>query len=222
VWSPDGQSLFFASQREGSRAIYRKSIGGTGEVELVYRSGVDIFPTGCSPDGRYVAFNQPGPNTGSDQWILDLEGGPSAELFYQTEAEDGVGTFSPDGRWLAYWSQESGPGQVYVMPFPGPGRRVQVSTTSGTWMQWRSDGREIFYQEENGPLKRVAVDGRGDTFTVGAVEDVVGLGSPTITGMKFSVTPGGERVLAAVTSQDEQSPFIDLVVGWTVGLEEEK
>ena len=222
VWLPDGQSLVFASRRNGNQAIYRKSIGGTGEVELVYQSDVDIFPTGWSPDGRYVAFNQPGQGTGSDLWILDLEGGPSAELFYQTEAEDGVGTFSPDGRWLAYWSQESGQGEVYVTPFPGPGRRVQVSTDSGGWTQWRADGREIFYQEENGPLKKVVVDGRGDTFTVGAVEGVVNPGIPTITGKKFSITADGEQVLAAVSSQDEQSPFVDLVVGWTAGLEEKK
>jgi hypothetical protein len=220
VWSADGASLIFASRRDGNRAIYRKSVEGVGDVELVYKTDVDIFPTSWSSDGRYVAFNQPGQGTGGDQWILDLEGGPSAELLYQTEAEDGIGTFSPDGRWLSYWSQESGKGEVYVTPFPGPGRRVQVSTNSGTWMQWRKDGREIFYQEENGPLKRVAVDGRGDTFTVGAVEDVAVFGTPLITGAKFSIMPDGERLLAAVTSQDEQSPVVELVVGWTAGLEE--
>ncbi len=196
VWSADGQSLIFASRRNGTQAIYRKSIGGTGEVELLYQADADAFPSSWSTDGRYLAFDQPGQGTGSDQWILDLEGGPSAELFFQTEAEDGVGTFSPDGRWLAYWSQESGRGEVYVMPFPGPGRRVQVSTDSGGWTQWRADGREIFYQEESGHLKRVAVDGRGDTFTVGTVEDVVGLGLSTITGKKFSITADGRQVLA--------------------------
>ncbi len=222
VWSADGQSLIFASRRNGTQAIYRKSIGGTGEVELVYQSDVDVFPNSWSSDGRYLAFDQPGQGTGSDQWVLDLENGPSAKLFYQTEAEDGVGAFSPDGRWLAYWSQESGRGEIYVMPFPGPGRRVQVSANSGTWMQWRADGREIFYQEENGALKRVEVDGRADTFTVGAVEDVVDLRLPALTGKTFSITADGEQVLAAISSQDVQSPFVDLVVGWTDGIEEEK
>ncbi len=222
VWSPDGQSLVFASRRNGTQAIYRKSIGGTGEVELVYQTDVDVFPTGWSPDGRHIAFNQSGQGTGSDQWVLDLEGGPSAEIFYQTEAEDGVGTFSPDGRWLAYWSEESGRGEVYVMPFPGPGRRVQVSTDSGGWMQWRADGREIFYQEENGLVKRVAVDGRGDTFTVGVVEDVVDVGGSDISGKRFSFTADGEQMLVALSSESEQSPFVDLVVGWTEGLEEVK
>ncbi len=220
VWSADGESLIFASRRRDpgdlpqiDRRNWRCRTG--------VPTDVDVFPTSWSPDGRYVAFDQPGQGTGSDQWVLDLEGGPSAELFYQTEAEDGVGTFSPDGRWLAYWSQETGQGEVYVTPFPGPGRRVQVSTNSGGWTQWRDDGREIFYQEENGALKRVAVDGRGDTFTVGAVEDVVDLQLP-ITGEKFSITADGEKVLAAITSQDVQSPFVDLVVGWTAGLEEKK
>ncbi len=222
VWSPDGQSLIFASRRNGTQAIYRKSIGGTGEVELVYQTDVDVFPSSWSTDGRYLAFDQPGQRTGSDQWVLDLENGPSAKLFYQTEAEDGVGTFSPDGRWFAYWSQESGRGEIYVAPFPGPGRRVQVSANSGTWMQWRADGREVFFQEENGALKRVEVDGRGDTFTVGAVEDVVDLRLPALTGKTFSITADGEQVLAAISSQDVQSPFVDLVVGWTTELEEEK
>jgi len=222
VWSADGQSLIFASRRNGTQAIYRKSIGGTGEVELVYQTETDVFPSSWSTDGRYLAFDQPGQGTGSDQWVLDLEDGPSAKVFYQTEAEDGVGTFSPDGRWLAYWSEESGRGEIYVAPFPGPGRRVQVSANSGTWMQWRADGREIFFQEENGALKRVEVDGRGDTFTVGAVEDVVDLQLPNLTGKKFSITADGEQVLSAISSQDVQSPFVDLVVGWTDGIEEEK
>jgi Tol biopolymer transport system component len=222
VWSADGERLIFASRRNGTQAIYRKSIGGTGEVELVYQSDVDVFPNSWSTDGRYLAFDQPGQGTGSDQWVLDLENGPSAKLFYQTEAEDGVGAFSPDGRWLAYWSEESGRGEIYVTPFPGPGRRVQVSANTGTWMQWRADGREIFYQEENGALKRVEVDGRAETFTVGAVEDVVDLRLPALTGKTFSISADGERVLAAISSQDVQSPFVDLVVGWTAKLEEVK
>ncbi len=222
VWSPDGQSLVFASRRNGSQAIFRKSIGGTGEVELVYQTDTDIFPSSWSPDGRHITFDRSGEGTSSDLWVLDLENGPSAEVFYQTEAEDGVGMFSPDGRWLAYWSQESGRGEVYVTPFPGPGRRVQLSASSGTWMQWRSDGREIFYQDETGLLKRVEVDGRGDTFVVGSTADVMVLGVPQITGVKFSITPDGETVLTAVNSGDEQSTFVDLVVGWTAELGEER
>ena len=135
VWSPDGESIVFASRRDGSRSLYRKSVGGTGEVELVLASDIDMLPTSWSPDGRYLAFDQQGKGTGADIWILDLEGGPSAELFYQSEAEDGASFFSPDGRWLAYWSQESGRGEIYVTPFPGPGRRWQVSQDSGTWLQ---------------------------------------------------------------------------------------
>jgi Tol biopolymer transport system component len=220
VWSPAGDSLIFASRRSGNQALYRKSVRGTGEVELVYRSEADLLPNGWSPDGRFLAFDQAGAATGSDLWILDLESGPRAEVFYQTEAEDGAGVFSPDGRWLAYWSQESGRGEVYVTPFPGSGRRVQVSANSGTWSQWSSDGRAIYYQEENGPLKRAAVDGRGDTFTVGAVEDVARLEPPTNLGARFAVAPGGDGVLVAVTDRDEDSPHVELVVGWTIDLED--
>jgi serine/threonine protein kinase/Tol biopolymer transport system component len=222
VWSPDGESLIFASRRGTAQGIYRKSVRGTGDAELVYQSDVDVFPESWSPDGRFLAFDQSGTGSASDLWVLDLEGGPSASVFYQTEADDGAAAFSPDGRWLAYWSQESGRGEVYVTSFPERGRRVQVSTDSGTWMQWSSDGLAIFYQEENGPLKRVAVDGRGGTFTVGAVEDVARLDVPSLMGIKFSVAPGGEKVLMVRSRQDADSPLVNLVVGWTEGLEEMK
>jgi Tol biopolymer transport system component len=214
VWSPDGESIVFASRRDGSRSLYRKSVHGTGEVELVLASEVDMLPTSWSPDGRYIAFDQQGKGTGADVWILDLEGGPSAELFYQSEAEDGASFFSPDGRWLAYWSQESGRGEVYVTPFPGPGRRWQISENSGTWLQWNSDGREIFFQEENGPLKVVAVDGRGETFTTGRTDDVMVLGTSNINGIMFTIAPDGQRILAGVTSTGVQSDALDLVIGW--------
>ncbi len=220
VWSPDGESLIFASRRGATRAIYRKSVGGTGEVELIFASTVDIIPNSWSPDGRYVLFDQPGQDTGSDLWVLDLEGGPSAEVFYQTEYEEGAGVFSPDGRWIAYWSQESGRGEVYVTPFPGPGRRFQVSDNSGTWSQWRSDGSELFYQEENGPLKVAAVDGRGETFTVGKIDDVMELASSNISGPLFSVAPDGQSILAGVSTSGEQSDYLDLVVGWVESLGE--
>ncbi len=219
VWSPDGESLVFASRRDGVRAMYRKSVGGTGDVELVYASDADMLPNSWSPDGRYIAFDQPGKDTGSDLWILDLEGGPSAEVFYQTAAEEGAASFSPDGRWIAYWSQESGRGEVYVTPFPGPGRRWQISTDSGTWSQWRADGSELFFQEESGALMVAAVDGRGETFKVGRVEQVMDLGSSSISGPLFSIAPDGQTILAGVSASGEQSPYLDLVVGWTEVLE---
>ena len=214
VWSPDGESIVFASRRDGSRSLYRKSVGGTGEVELVLASDIDMLPTSWSPDGRYIAFDQQGKGTGADVWILDLEGGPGAELFYQSEAEDCAAFFSPDGRWLAYWSQESGRGEIYVTPFPGPGRRWQISENSGTWLQWSSNGREIFFQEENGPLKVVAVDGRGETFTIGRTDDVMVLGNSNINGIMFTIAPDDQRILAGVTSTGVQSDALDLVIGW--------
>ena len=215
VWSADGESLIFASRRDGTRAIYQKSVTGHSDVELVYSADVDIFPSSWSPDGRFVAFDQPGTGTGSDFWILDLEDGPNAEVFYQTDAEDGAAMFSPDGRWISYFSQESGRGEVYVTPFPGPGRRWQVSDNSGTWSQWSSDGGEILYQEENGLVKSVVVDGSGDSLIIGATEDIVSLASPIITGAKFSFTPDAQRVLACVANENQQSDYLDLVVGWT-------
>jgi Tol biopolymer transport system component/aminoglycoside phosphotransferase (APT) family kinase protein len=222
VWSPDGESLIFASRRGSAQAVYRKSVRGTGDAELVYQTDVDVVPEGWSPDGRYLAFDQSGATTAGDLWVLDLGGEPTASVFYQTAAEDGAGRFSPDGRWLAYWSEESGRGEVYVTSFPERGRRVQVSTDSGTWMQWSQDGRAIFYQEEDGSLKRANVDGSGDSFTVGAIDDVAQLDTPDALGVEFAVAPDGERVLIAHPLRQADSPLTDLVVGWTDGLEEMK
>jgi len=214
VWSPDGKNILYASRREGGNGFYRKSVGGTGDAELVFASKVDMYPTSWSPDGRFIAFDQQGQGTGADVWILDLEGEPSAELFYQSPAEDGAAFFSPDGRWLAYWSQESGRGEIYVTPFPGPGRRWQVSQNSGTWLQWSSDGREIFFQEESGELMVVQVDGSGETFTVGGTDDVMPLGGGSLSGIMFSIAPDGQRILAGTTNDGVQEDSLDLVIGW--------
>jgi Tol biopolymer transport system component len=220
VWSPDGESILFVSRRDGTSGLYRKSVGGTGEVELVFTSEVDMYPTSWSPDGRYIAFDRQGEGTGADVWILDLENGPTAELFYQSGAEDGASFFSPDGRWLAFWSQESGRGEIYVTPFPGPGRRWQVSQDSGTWLQWSRDGREIFFQDESGALKVVSVDGRGETFTIGRAEDVMPMAGSTLAGIMFSISPDGQRILAGDTNNGVQEDSLDLLIGWDPDLGE--
>ncbi|MEX1310387.1 MAG: protein kinase [Candidatus Sulfomarinibacteraceae bacterium] len=214
VWSPDGETILFVSRRDEGTSLYRKSVAGTGDVELVFTSAGDMYATSWSPNGRYIAFDRQGQGTGADVWILDLENGPSAELFYQSGAEDGAAFFSPDGRWLAYWSQESGRGEIYVTPFPGPGRRWQVSQNSGTWLQWSSDGREIFFQDESGALKVVSVDGSGETFTVGRTEDIMPLGGSSLTGIMFSIAPDGQRILAGNTNTGFQEDSLDLVIGW--------
>jgi hypothetical protein len=89
-----------------------------------------------------------------------------------------------------------------------------VSQNSGTWLQWASDGREIFFQEESGDLKVVSVDGGGETFTIGRTEDVMPLGGASLSGIMFSVAPDAQRILAGTLSNEFQEDSLDLLVGW--------
>ena len=146
IWSPDGRSLAFASSRLGHLNLYRKSVdGAVGSEELLYSDERDKQPYSWSPDGRYLIFSSIDPKTKSDLWILPMTGERKPFAFAQTEFSEIQGVFSPDGRWIAYVSDESGTAEVYAAPFPGPGAKRVISTRqsgsgSGGVPLWRPDG----------------------------------------------------------------------------------
>ena len=159
------------------------------------------------------------PATGYDTWILPLDGVSEAYPFVQTPYSDSGGTFSPDGRWLSYHSDEPGRFEVYVTPFPGPGRKWQISSGGGAWSRWRGDGKEIYYQGLNGQLMAVSVDVRDGSFVVGEAEplfDVSKLGHFYI----FDATKDGQRFLVVRPEQAVESLPLTLIVNWTAGLKE--
>jgi Tol biopolymer transport system component len=139
--------------------------------------------------------------------------------FLQTESNEGNGVFSPDGRWVAYFSTESGTVELYVTSFPGPGGKRQVSTSGANApAKWRKDGKEIFYLAPDDKLMAAEVNGQGPTLEVGAVRQLFEIrrGGP---GYVYDVTADGQRFLInTAVEQKEPSAPITLVVNWTADL----
>jgi Tol biopolymer transport system component len=160
TWSPDGTRLVFYSTRDGSGNIYQKDSSGSGNEELLSKSG---SPADWSPDGRYLLYNFLDLKTNHrDLWVLPDPAGPPENHkpmpYLRTPFDKRQAQFSPDGHWIAYASDESGPGQyqIYVQSFPAGAGKFQVSTgAGGTQPRWRRDGKEIFYLAANGKLMAV-------------------------------------------------------------------
>ena len=151
VWSPDGSRIAFNSNRKGVFDLYQKPATGAGSEDLLLATPQNKAPVDWSPDGRFVLYRSPGPMTGFDLWALPLDGDRKPFPVVQTTFEERDGQFSPDGKWIAYQSNESGRVEIYVQPFPGTGRKERISTSGGTQVRWRRDGKELFY---------IALDGR--------------------------------------------------------------
>ncbi len=214
TWSPDGSAVFYSTSRGSAYDIYRKTVGGAGQEERVHEAGLVSLPTSVSPDGRLLAFSEQSGGTNWDLWILPLDGADEPYPFLQEPFDEVVGVFSPDGRWMAYHSNESGRQEVYVRPFPGPGRTWQVSTQGGRWATWREDGNEIIYQAVDGTLTAVPVLTRGDGLAFGTPEPLFPL--PTHEeNFRFSPTPDGDRFLAIERLDAQTSQPLTVIVNWT-------
>ena len=172
VWAPDGRRVYFSSQRSGgsngNANLYWQAADGTGQAEHLLESKNSQFPQAVSPDGTRLVFRENDPKTASDINMLSLGDRRATALLHTAFAEQNADV-SPDGRWLAYESNESGTSQIYVRPFPEVDRgRWQVSTGGGTRPVWARSGRELFYliEGEKDRMMAVPVQG-GGTFSAG-------------------------------------------------------
>ena len=154
-WTPDGRRIVYASKRGGNTFynLYWQPADGSGDAQLLLESRAShLIPGSWHPSGRYLAYHEiPQPNN-PDLMILPLEGSDASgwkpgtpTVFVKTPASEQVPTFSPDGRWIAYYSNETGRNEVYVRPFPGPGGKWQISTQGGTYPTWSRTRQELFY-----------------------------------------------------------------------------
>ena len=217
VWSPDGSRVAFASQRSGAGDIYARTASGTGEDQLLVGSKDFKIPTSWSSDGRVLLYHVRAGNARWDLWMLSLSDGKTTPLL-RTQFDEGGGAISPDGRWLAYFSDESGRLEVYVQPFPGPGGKWQVSTAGGVNPVWRNDGKELFYQALDGKFMAVEIQ-TGTAVESGAPKALFGAPTKSSSGRNFDVSSDGQRFLVNTPVEGEQgSPPIVLVQNWTAVL----
>jgi serine/threonine protein kinase/dipeptidyl aminopeptidase/acylaminoacyl peptidase len=221
VWSRDGRRIVYTSIREGGFGIYQKAADGSGGEELLVQPSLEQkYPMDCSPDGKSILFVKWETNRGPAIWVLPLQGERKPYLFNQAQQSQALSIqttahFSPDGKWLAYSSSESGRFEVYATPFPGPGGKWEVSTEGGWFPQWRRDGREIFYVSPDGKIMAAEVKASGSSFEVGAVHPLFetkpyfGLYTANL----FDVTPDGQRLVVAYEAQQSTSA-VALVANW--------
>jgi len=219
VWSADGSSIYFASNRGGSFAVYEKPLSGVGEVESVASFDGAAFPESASPDGRYLSIVVDGGETGGDLHLVDLVGEDVTEIFRKTEFNESGSAISPDSRWVAYHSDESGEFEVYVTTFPVAGRKWQVSADHGVYPEWRADGREIVYSDFDGNLISVQVDGRDETFDVGVSETLFVIEAPEEGGSHFSMSADAESFLVVPGVTQQADTLLNLVVNWPTQIE---
>ena len=174
VWAPDGKHLVFQSAENGFSLFWVRG-DGAGEPQPLLTGTDNPVPWSFSPDGRRLAYFETGPGTGFDLWTLPLDlidpDHPKAgkpEPFLRTPADEIVPRFSPDGRWIAYRSNESGNTEIYVRPFPaGSGGKWQISTGGGLYALWSNNGRELFYQTADNRIMVVDYTVDGASFAQG-------------------------------------------------------
>jgi len=211
VWAPDGNSIVFQSQGGASPGLYRVRSDGAGEAQRLTEGKVEEIPYSFSPDGKRLAFFSAG-NAGSmDIFTASMEGDTGRprlgkpELFLGTPFVEVTPAFSPDGRWLAYSSNESTTFEIYVRPFPGPGGRWQISTGGGSFPAWSRAGGELFFSASDGRLMAVSYSAKGDSFTAAKPR----VWSETLMRQfgiypSYDVAPDGKRVAGILANPDEQ------------------
>ncbi len=221
-WSPDGEFIYFTSDREGPDDLYRTRSDGSGEAEQVFANEHGKAVGSISPDGTRLAYMEFQGGDG-DIWILPLDGGET-ELWLDTPGIAYGPKFSPDGRWILYGTNESGSFEVYVRPAAGGRGKWQISREGGTYPHWSADGGTIFYRSlPDGGVAAVQVTTEGGTFRAGRPKELF-RGPFVVTGDgedSFDVEGDGERFVM-LESGDESTAtheHYQVVLNWFDELE---
>jgi eukaryotic-like serine/threonine-protein kinase len=219
IWSPDGNYIAFDSNRRGPRYFYQKRSDLAGPEMPLLESPEDKVLNDWSPDGRFLLYVTPNnPKTGADMWYLPLFGNRKPTPFLQTDFLERAGQFSPDGRWVAYHSNESGRYEIYVRSFPGPGGPWQVSTSGGIQARWRADGNELYYIAPDGELMAASIKVTGAALEPGGPvalfrTRIWGGGTNATQGQQYDVAPDG-RFIMNITTDIAAAPPITLILNW--------
>jgi Tol biopolymer transport system component len=219
VWSPDGTKILFSATRNGPNDIFQKSVGGTATEQLLHHSELSKVVEDWSSDGRYVLFADENASTKFDIKVLPLFGDRKPIPYLQTEFNEAHSRFSPDGKWIAYVSDETGRPEIYVDRFPiSTGDRRQISTAGGDQPLWRADQKELFYIA--GDRKLMAVELlMGKSLEIGSSNPLfltrfTPNSFPGGEAHQYDATADGQRFVVSNVNNDYAS-LINVVLNWT-------
>ena len=216
AWSPDGSRIAFASDRFGPEDIFVKLVNGAAEETAVLKGGA-LFkePSSWSADGKTIIFEQPDPKTGWDLYLASADGASPPVPFLHAPGLERFGVVSPDGRWIAYYSDEAGRMELFVQSFPAPGAKYQVSNGGVAYVntRWTRGGKELMFVAADGFTVMSTEVAIGASFHAGEPRALFKLRADHV-GVDFS--PDGERILASTPAGRLQSPSITLEMNWPV------
>jgi serine/threonine-protein kinase len=224
LWTPDGQRLTYRSGMPQPFTMWSMPADRSGPAERLTSVGSQQSAASWSPDGRTVAYTQVSADTGGDIYVLEMGGERKPRVFAQSKFDEGSPKFSPDGRWIAYCSNESGQNEIYVQAYPGPGPKIQVSVEGGSDPVWKRQGGELYYR--NGDKMMAVTVVAGSTLTAGKPKLLweahynQGMnsmcGAPGPTSSNYDVTADGQRFLM-IQEGDRDAPATEIrvVLNWS-------
>jgi serine/threonine protein kinase/Tol biopolymer transport system component len=219
LWSPDGKRIVFTSNRAGDGHIhlYNMSVGATGDEQLLLQEHSDDIPTSWSRDGKYILFMrfQGRPHTGV--WLLSLDDRKAKPLLQSDAFELSAAVFSPNGRFIAYTSEETGRSEVYVQRFPLSGEKWVISSGGGFLPQWRDDGKELFYLTAGGKVMSAELksDSAFDSLVTKSLFQIDIKRAP---GYPYAVAPDGSRFLVNTPADGSNPVPMMVVLNWPATL----
>ena len=223
VWSPDGSRIVFALQFENAYAsdLYQKPSAGNGQEDLLVHSGVNGYPFDWSSDGKWIVYQVTGKTTGTDLWLLPMQGDHKPIPYLQTPFSETNAEFSPDAKWIAYQSNESGRNQIYIQAVPPNGAKYQISANGGTNPHWRRDGKELYYVSADYKLIAVPIK-LGSTVEPGAPQALFTT-PPSLNGVNIFFVPAhdGQRFLFNTPADGAvvaSAPQVTVVTHWQAAL----
>ena len=214
IWSPDGKWIAYVSRRVDKFGLYRKRTDGSGTEDVLAIVDRPILTTQWTHDGKYLLYNQRSADSSHGEiWSLPLEGDRKPTL---VQSHGTSGQISPDGRWLAFSSNESGVAEVYVVAYGGGQGKWQVSANGGTIPQWSPDGKQLYYMDSVSSILTVPVKESDGALQFGAPQTLVDRW--TIVGLQFyDVAPDGKRILLDRVAQ-QVSPSVTVVTNFAAEL----
>jgi eukaryotic-like serine/threonine-protein kinase len=222
VWSPDGKNVVFSSNRKGEAKLYIKPADGSGEERLLTDQSGEA--SSWSKDGRFLLFTSNSQKTGTDLWVLPNPGLGSGDAkpmpLLATQFSEQNAQVSPDGRWIAYQTDESSPSDIYVRPFSadgnGSGAKWLISKGLALYPHWRSDGKQIFYASPNLDIMAVDID-TSKEFQAGTPRRLF-TAPPPLLAIGWSMTPDAKRFLFITTPNGGRPAPFTVVLNWAAGL----